>query len=87
PSLNESTVLIVRNGSLSMQSGAVITGAVIIPEGRFDSEGTFTTHGTIIAKDFWLRGGATFLLSDCWIQNMPTIFLNITPSKWTEVDR
>jgi hypothetical protein len=87
PSLNESTVLIVRNGSLSMQSGAVITGAVIIPEGRFDSEGTFTTHGTIIAKDFWLRGGATFLLSDCWIQNMPVIFLNITPSKWTEVDR
>ncbi|MGH2811811.1 MAG: hypothetical protein ACRDI1_03745 [Actinomycetota bacterium] len=87
PDLHKSTTLIVRNGSLSMQSGAVVTGAVILPEGRFDSEGSFTTHGTIIAKDFWLRGSATFMLSECWIRNMPTIFLDITPSKWTEVDR
>ncbi|MDQ3765943.1 MAG: hypothetical protein M3346_01160, partial [Actinomycetota bacterium] len=86
-SLHESTVLVVRNGSLSMQSGAVLTGAVLLPEGTFDSEGSFTTHGTIIAKNFWLRGGATFLMSDCWINNMPTIFLDVTPSKWTEVDR
>lgn len=85
--LNESTVLIIRNGSLSMQSGSVVTGAVILPEGRFDSQGTFTTHGTIIAQDFWLRGGANFQMSKCWVDNMPTAFLNITPSKWTEVDR
>jgi hypothetical protein len=85
--LHESTVVIVRNGSLSMQSGAVVTGAVILPEGRFDSEGNFTTHGTIIAQDFWLRGGANFLMSKCWVDNMPTTFLDVTPSKWTEVDR
>ena len=85
--IHESTVLIVRNGSLSMQSGAVVTGAVILPEGQFDSEGGFTTHGTIIAQDFWLRGSANFLLSECWIDNMPTTFVDITPSKWTEVDR
>lgn len=87
PDLNESTVLVIRNGSLSMQSGAVVTGAVILPEGRFDSEGNFTTHGTIIAQDFWLRGNADFQMSTCWVENMPTIFLDITPSKWTEVDR
>jgi hypothetical protein len=85
--LNESTVLIIRNGSLSMQSGAVVTGAIILPEGRFDSQGSFTTHGTIIARDFWLRGGANFEMSKCWVDNMPTTFLDITPSKWTEVDR
>jgi hypothetical protein len=87
PATNGSVVLVVRNGSLSMQSGAVLTGAVILPEGKFDSEGSFTTHGTIIAQDFWLRGSATFETSQCWVDNMPTTFLDITPSKWTEVDR
>jgi|GEM_PF-3126457 len=87
PAVNKSTVMIIRNGSLSMQSGAVVTGAVILPEGQFDSEGSFTTHGTIIAQNFWLRGSATFEMSKCWVENMPTIFLDITPSKWTEVDR
>jgi hypothetical protein len=87
PDVNESNVMIIRNGSLSMQSGAVLTGAVILPEGQFDSQGEFTTHGTIIAQDFWLRGSASFLMSQCWVENMPTTFLDITPSKWTEVDR
>jgi hypothetical protein len=87
PAINESNIMIIRNGSLSMQSGAIVTGAVILPEGQFDSQGNFTTHGTIIAQDFWLRGGASFLMSECWVNNMPTTFLDITPSKWTEVDR
>ncbi|HZK52128.1 MAG TPA: hypothetical protein VFD47_11255, partial [Actinomycetota bacterium] len=87
PAINGSVVLVVRNGSLSMQSGALLTGAIILPEGKFDSEGSFTTHGTIIAQDFWLRGSATFETSQCWVDNMPTTFLDITPSKWTEVDR
>ncbi len=86
-SVNESTVMIIRNGSLSMQSGAVVTGAVILPEGQFDSQGDFTTHGTIIAQQFWLRGSANFLMSKCWVDNMPMAFREITPAKWTEVDR
>lgn len=85
--LNRSTILIVRNGSLSMQSGAVVTGAVIVPEGSFDSEGNFTTHGTIIANEFWLRGTANFQMSQCWVDNMPTGFLDVKASKWSEVDR
>jgi hypothetical protein len=87
PAANRGVVLIIRNGSLSMQSGAVVTGAIILPEGRFDSEGNFTTHGTIIAKEFWLRGGATFEMSECWIRNMPAPFLDVTTGRWNEVDR
>jgi hypothetical protein len=87
PSVNRSMIFIIRNGSLTMQSGAVLTGAVILPEGRFDSEGQFTTHGTIIAKEFWVRGGATFEMSPCWVRNMPGPFLDVTTTRWSEVDR
>lgn len=87
PNLNKSLVLIVRNGSLSMQNGAFINGAVLVPEGTLDSEGGYDIHGTIIADKFIVRGNAEFSLSECWINNMPAPLLDITPTRWSEIDR
>jgi hypothetical protein len=87
PEENRSMVLIIRNGNLSMQSGSTVTGAILIPEGDYDSQGSFTVHGTIIAQTFWVRGSATITMSECWVQNMPGPFLDVTPAKWSEIDR
>ncbi|MGH2729591.1 MAG: pilus assembly PilX N-terminal domain-containing protein [Actinomycetota bacterium] len=87
PSLNRSVTLIVRNGSLSMENGSTVTGAVILPEGAFDSSGSFGVHGVVSAKEVRMRGGATFELSDCWVRNMPGALLDVTPLHWSELDR
>lgn len=84
---NRAGILIVRNGSLSIQNGAYLNGATLVPEGRFDSAGSFTSHGTIIAKELVIRGGATFENSQCWLDNMPGAFLDVSPGRWAELDR
>jgi len=87
PATHRSVVLIIRNGSLSMENGSTLTGAVLLPEGAFDSSGNFTTHGTIIAEEFRIRGGAVFENSACWVDNMPGPFLDTTLTGWSEIDR
>lgn len=92
PTINRSVVLIVRNGSLRMEAvqgagAATITGALLLPEGAFDSVGSVTVHGTIIAKEFRVSGNATFYLDECWIQNIPGPFIQAVPIHWSEVDR
>lgn len=87
PLVNRSVTLVVRNGSLSMQSGSTITGAVLLPEGAFDSQGTYETHGTVSAKQVRIRGGANLAMSECWVRNMPGPLLQIVPIHWSELDR
>ncbi len=90
PALNTSVVLIVRNGSLTVEAAPeprFTNGVFILPEGRFRSAGNQTINGTIIAKEFDNRGTGTFSLNECWLNNMPGPFLDITPAQWMEVDR
>lgn len=87
PTLHESVIIVIRNGGISMQSGAKLTGAIIAPDGEVDSQGSFEFHGTVIAKKFWYRGNAEIELSPCWVQNMPGPFLNPLLAGWSEVDR
>lgn len=87
PDLNESVVLVDRYGSLTMQSGGYLTGAILAQEGQIDIEGGFTLHGTVIAKKLLVRGDAQFIMDDCWVQNMPGPFLDATPVSWHQVDR
>jgi len=86
-SLNMSVTLIIRNGSLSMQNGSTLTGAALVPEGAFDSSGSFQVHGVVSAEQVRMRGGAEFQLSDCWVRNMPGALLDVTPLHWSELDR
>jgi hypothetical protein len=70
-----------------MQSGAYVVGALLLPEGQFDSEGNYTMHGTIISERMWLRGGATIMMDECWVENIPGPFLQARLAGWAEVDR
>lgn len=87
PANHRSAVWVVRNGSFDSSGGARITGAMLIPEGQFESSGNFTMEGTIIARRFVSKGTMTMRMSECWLQNLPGPFLDVTPAGWSEVDR
>ncbi|MQB01716.1 MAG: hypothetical protein GEU78_15750 [Actinobacteria bacterium] len=87
PNQHRSVVLVVRNGSMEMQSESSITGFVLVPEGYFDSAGAYITEATVIAKEFRLRGQADLRLSECWVRNFPAPFVDVVPRAWSEVDR
>lgn len=90
PAYHTSVIAIVRNGSMQVEAAAApnfINGAFILPEGRFRSSGNQTINGTIIAKEFDNTGNGTFSMDECWVNNMPGPFLDITPAQWMEVDR
>ena len=86
PNINKSAVIVVRNGGLSLENGAMINGALLL-DGEFKYAGTVTFNGTIIAKSFTVSGNSTFSIDPCWVQNMPGPFLEITPQHWAEIDR
>ena len=83
---SKSVVIIVRHGGLDIQSNTTVNGAAIL-DGDFTYTGGASFNGTIIARQIDLHGDATFSLDQCWIDNMPGPFLQITPTTWNEVDR
>ena len=87
PATNRSGILIVRNGSISMEGGSSLTGAIIAEDGAFDSKGNFSVEGTVIAKEIRVRGSANFKLTQCWVDNLPGPFFGVTPARWSERDR
>jgi hypothetical protein len=87
PDANKSAVVVVRRGSMHMNSGAEINGALLL-DGEYRFNGNATVVGTIISQSgFWVRGGADFSMTECWVKNMPGPFLTSTPVSWSEIDR
>jgi hypothetical protein len=86
PNQNRSVVIVVRNGGASLENGADINGAMIL-DGDFKYTGNVTFNGTIMANEFDISGTSTFRLDDCWVQNMPGPYLDVTPEHWRELDR
>ena len=87
PALNRSVVIVVRNGSFDSAGGGSVNGALLIPEGKFESTGNFTLTGTVIARQFTTKGTITVSMTPCWINNLPGPFLDVFPVGWSEVDR
>jgi hypothetical protein len=87
PDLTRSALIVVRRGGASLENGADINGALLLEEGEFKYAGTVTVNGTIIAKKINVSGTSTFSLDACWVQNMPTFLLGVTPLHWAEIDR
>lgn len=85
----KSVVIIVRNGSVDMNNNnTTLTGAVLAPDGYFDASARdLKVHGTIIAKEIRASGGVDFVNSPCWVANMPGPFLNVTATRWSQIDR
>ena len=86
----KSLVAIVRNGGVDYGGGSTdfINGAIII-DGNWTGNGKFVFKGSLIAKGniHFHSSAQEFQLDDCWVQNMPSIFLRVVPGHWSEVDR
>lgn len=86
--LHRSVVIVIRNGSYGLGTGNVnLNGLLVVPEGEVRLRGGHTFQGTILAKRINLQGNAGFQNSPCWVRNMPGPFLNVAPTRWSEVDR
>ena len=86
PAVNRSAVIVVRNGGLDLENGAMVNGALLL-DGEFKYAGNVFFNGTIIAERFDISGNSTFSLDECWVNNMPGPFLSVTPTHWSELDR
>jgi hypothetical protein len=87
---HRSTVIVVKNGSINFSGGETLNGAVLAPEGTVATDGSYKVIGTIIARFISASGGGTgtnFSLNGCWVRNIPGPFLDVTPVRWSEVDR
>jgi hypothetical protein len=86
PAVSKSIVVVVKNGGLSLESGAMVNGALLL-DGEFKYSGGPIFNGTIVAGKFTVSGNATFSLDECWVRNMPGPFSSVTPVHWSELDR
>lgn len=87
PLANRSVTMIIPNGSVAASSGGVITGGVIAPAGQALLTGGAKLHGSLITDRLVLKGTSSFLLDDCWLNNMPALYLDVIPLQWRELDR
>ena len=87
PSLNKSVTVVVRNGNINFRGGGSLYGNVVTPEGIVDSAGNYVITGSVIAKSMRLRGTARFALDACAVANAPSSTINVSPGRWSEVDR
>ena len=87
PALNRSVAMIIPNGGISVGSSGTITGAIIAPFGQADLGGGALVHGSLIVDRLILKGSSNFLLDQCWLNNMPALFIDVVPVQWRELDR
>lgn len=87
PALNNSAVIVVRNGSLSFRSAATMYGNVVVPEGAVDVAGGYTITGSVLANDLRIRGNGTFRQDACGKRNSPAAAMQVTGGRWSEIDR
>ncbi|HYP22736.1 MAG TPA: hypothetical protein VEV43_04110 [Actinomycetota bacterium] len=87
PADNRMLVAVVRNGNFHFTGNAQVTGAVLVPEGDFDSTGGPILHGSVTSRTFRVRGNATFESSSCFAAGLPTTSSELTIEGWSEIDR
>lgn len=87
PALNNSAVIVVRNGSIAFRSSAAMYGSVVVPEGAVDVAGGYTITGSVLANDLRIRGNGTFRQDACGQRNSPAATMEVSGGRWSEVDR
>lgn len=85
-------IIVVDNGGIGtggvhMNSNANLAGALMIPRGNFQYNGTATWTGPIYANtiDKW-NGNSTSQLTSCYLDNMPPGMLEMSTEVYHEVD-
>lgn len=93
-----SLIIVVRDGNLTVNSGVNLIAAIFVPDGSPDGQyhgvGGAKIIGTLFANVVDLNGDHTFTLKgqapnteDCFFENMPGGLIDVTPTRFHEVDR
>lgn len=88
---SKSVIFLIPNGSLELRGAggaglSEVAGAVFAEEGVVDASSGIRFHGTIIADEIIMGASSSFLLDQCWLDNMPIAFLKVIPISWAEID-
>jgi hypothetical protein len=88
PFMNQSAVIVVKNGGFGAINANVDFNGAIIVEGDFGkANGTARINGPVMANNFDIVGTIDFTLDDCWVRNMPGPFFQVQRGQWSEIDR
>ncbi|MDQ3957574.1 MAG: hypothetical protein M3273_04545 [Actinomycetota bacterium] len=87
PCPTRSATVVVRNGGVTLRGGGFMYGTILAPEGAVDAAGNYVVYGSVLANSMKLRGTAGFALDTCAVNNQPATTLNVSPGRWSEVDR
>ncbi|MFN2525562.1 MAG: hypothetical protein ABR505_04770, partial [Actinomycetota bacterium] len=87
PDQSRSVVFMLPSGSMEMGSGGGVNGSVFAPRGILRTAGGSVLRGTVFVDQLDIRGGSSFVLDECFLQNMPFPLLTVTPLAWREIDR
>lgn len=89
-----SLIIVVEGGNLTINSSVDLVGAIFVPDGTYKGNGNHQIIGTLFAKNvdkftgtagFQLDGPAT--KQNCFFDNFPGGLLDVTPTRFREVDR
>jgi hypothetical protein len=80
-------VIIVEGGNLRLNSNAVLSGAVFVPDGFLTYNGGAQLVGTVFTEQLFMTGNSTITLNDCYTRGTPGGVLDIRPIRFREVDR
>lgn len=88
---SKSAIFLIPDGSITFRGAggggnSEIAGAIFAEKGHVDVAAGIRFHGTIIAHEITMQAGSSFLLDECWLDNMPIAFLRVIPISWAEVD-
>ena len=89
----KTVIIVVKNatagsGGVTLNSNNQVSGALFVPKGSLQFNGTATWTGTIWADQIekW-NGSATSQLTSCFLQNLPGGLMTIKTTRFREVDR
>lgn len=87
-----SIVIVVEGGNLHINAGADLVGAVFVPDGNYRGNGNHKIIGTLFARTIdKLNGTADFSLegktASCFFDNFPGSLLDVSTTRFREVDR
>lgn len=78
----------VGSGGLTVNANGYLAGALFVQRGQLKFNGTVTFTGTLYADSIqqW-NGNATSQLTSCFLANLPGSLMDVTPTRFREVDR
>lgn len=86
-------IVVVRNGSLTYNASGYggsstnyMVASMFVPDGAYSGQGSAQILGTLYAKNLSLSGTQDFFMDSCFINNPPSLLLNLKVSNYREID-